>query len=84
MSTCPMKCMIMKATNVSCRNPEVLLLGPRQCGKTTLARIIAKDQGAEYFDLERPDDARRMAEPMLALEGLRGRREVAHGQPVDG
>ena len=54
------------------RNPVVLLLGPRQCGKTTLARIVAQDQGAEYFDLERPDDARRMAEPMLALEGLKG------------
>lgn len=35
-------------------NPVVALLGPRQCGKTTLAREIAADAGAEYFDLEDP------------------------------
>ncbi|MDL1960083.1 MAG: ATP-binding protein [Deltaproteobacteria bacterium] len=33
--------------------PAVLILGPRQCGKTTLARHFIK---GEYFDLERPSD----------------------------
>ena len=33
--------------------PAVLVLGPRQCGKTTLARYFLE---GEYFDLERPSD----------------------------
>jgi len=33
--------------------PAVLILGPRQCGKTTLARHFLT---GEYFDLERPSD----------------------------
>lgn len=32
--------------------PVVLLLGPRQYGKTTIAREIAKTSGAAFFDLE--------------------------------
>ena len=32
--------------------PGVALLGPRQCGKTTLARQIAQDLGGKIFDLE--------------------------------
>jgi len=35
-------------------NPVVLLLGPRQCGKTTLARQFARGRNAEYFDLTPP------------------------------
>jgi uncharacterized protein len=53
-------------------NPIVLLLGPRQCGKTTLARAFAKRHGAQYFDLEAPADRSRLAQPATALEGLRG------------
>jgi ABC-type sugar transport system ATPase subunit len=34
------------------RSPVVSLLGPRQCGKTTLARMIEKKHGAVFFDLE--------------------------------
>lgn len=52
--------------------PVVALVGPRQCGKTTLARIIAKERVSEYFDLENPADMSRLASPMLALEGLSG------------
>jgi predicted AAA+ superfamily ATPase len=52
-------------------NPVVLLLGPRQCGKTTLARQFVKGRNAEYFDLESPADFRRLEEPMTALEPLR-------------
>ncbi|MDR3669371.1 MAG: ATP-binding protein [Holophaga sp.] len=54
------------------RSRIVALLGPRQCGKTTLARtVMAPDQPA-YFDLEDPVSAARLGEPMTALAGLRG------------
>jgi predicted AAA+ superfamily ATPase len=54
-------------------SPVVALLGPRQCGKTTLARQVAATKpGATYLDLEDPRDAARLAEPMLVLERLRG------------
>lgn len=53
-------------------NPVVALLGPRQCGKTTLARQIAKARSSTYFDLEKPTDLARLSQPMTALEGLRG------------
>ena len=54
------------------RNPAVALLGPRQSGKTTLARALAVETGAEYFDLESPRDAARLATPRLTLERLSG------------
>jgi predicted AAA+ superfamily ATPase len=53
-------------------SPGVALLGPRQCGKTTLARQVAQEQGARIFDLENPEDAAALENPMLALEALRG------------
>jgi len=52
-------------------NPVVLLLGPRQYGKTTLARQFADAHQAEYFDLEAPADFDRLTQPMTALEPLR-------------
>lgn len=52
--------------------PVTALLGPRQCGKTTLARELARQQGATYFDLEDPEDQVRLANPKLVLEPLRG------------
>src|SRR5438045_2875104 len=52
--------------------PVVTLLGPRQCGKTTLARQFAEDARATFFDLERPADQARLAQPMTALEPLKG------------
>lgn len=56
------------------RSPVVALLGPRQVGKTTLARdVVAGWTGpVTTFDLERPADLARLAEPELALESLRG------------
>jgi hypothetical protein len=55
------------------RSPVTAILGPRQCGKTTLARAAAQAaRTAVFFDLESPQDAARMREPMLTLEGLRG------------
>ena len=53
-------------------NPIVLLLGTRQCGKTTLAREMARQWQAHYFDVENPRDDVRLAQPMTALEELRG------------
>ena len=52
--------------------PAVALLGPRQCGKTTLARQMAGGSQSTYFDLENPIDLARLSEPMTALESLRG------------
>ncbi len=54
------------------RSPIVALLGPRQCGKTTLARKIARGRAGDYFDLEDPVDLSRLDNPMLALADLRG------------
>ncbi|HXU83354.1 MAG TPA: ATP-binding protein [Polyangia bacterium] len=54
------------------RTPIVSLLGPRQSGKTTLARTIAQGRRATLFDLENPADVARLSLPMSALEPLRG------------
>lgn len=57
-------------------HPVVVLLGPRQCGKTTLARMFYKTElefpRENYFDLENPIDTKRLSEPMLALGKLKG------------
>lgn len=53
-------------------NPVVALLGPRQCGKTTLARQILPEDSQNYFDLEDPAVAGLMENPMTALQSLRG------------
>src|SRR5437660_11087692 len=53
-------------------NPVVALLGPRQCGKTTLARGLAESATTSYFDLENPADLARIAVAMLALERVKG------------
>ncbi len=49
--------------------PVTAILGPRQCGKTTLA---AQFPYAHYFDLENPRDLARMETPQLTLEELEG------------
>ncbi len=48
------------------------MLGPRQCGKSTLARSIASASSSTWFDLENPADVQALAEPMTALGSLRG------------
>ena len=50
----------------------VALLGPRQCGKTTLARLLAKREESHFFDLESSVDRRRLENPELALSTLKG------------
>jgi predicted AAA+ superfamily ATPase len=54
------------------RGRVVALVGPRQAGKTTLARTIVPAASPNYFDLENPADLARLAEPLTALDGLRG------------
>lgn len=57
-------------------HPIVGMLGPRQCGKTTLARAYSSSKKdfdrQNYFDLEDPIDLARLATPRLALENLKG------------
>ncbi|MDY6954988.1 MAG: ATP-binding protein [Thermodesulfobacteriota bacterium] len=53
-------------------HPIVALLGPRQCGKTTLAEMITDQEPYTYFDLEDPVHVRRLSAPMRTLEDLTG------------
>jgi|WetSurMetagenome_2_1015567.scaffolds.fasta_scaffold35099_2 uncharacterized protein len=44
--------------------PAVALLGPRQCGKTTLAlELVKRNEKSAYLDLERPSDRRKLHDP---------------------
>jgi hypothetical protein len=45
------------------RFPAVVLLGPRQVGKTTLARACLADSGGLYLDLESQRDIRKLSDP---------------------
>jgi predicted AAA+ superfamily ATPase len=54
------------------RSRVTALLGPRQAGKTTLARQIVPPDSPAYFDLEDPTSLARLNEPMTALGALRG------------
>lgn len=60
---------IQKALN---RSRAVVLLGPRQCGKTTLARKLVDSTSANYFDLEDPESLRRLDDAKTALSQLKG------------
>jgi predicted AAA+ superfamily ATPase len=53
-------------------HPVAALLGPRQCGKTTLARAYAERDPSAFFDLENPVDLRRLSAPIRTLETLSG------------
>lgn len=52
------------------RSRAVALVGPRQSGKTTLARRFLAPADARWFDLENPLDRRRLSEPLTALQAL--------------
>jgi predicted AAA+ superfamily ATPase len=56
------------------QHPVVGILGPRQVGKTTLARDLVRGRSREaaFLDLEDPADLARLADARLALEPLRG------------
>lgn len=60
-------------------HPVCALIGPRQCGKTTLSRLYAEEvfarhsqQAIHYFDLEHPHDLNALESPSLTLEPLEG------------
>ncbi len=57
-------------------HPIIAILGPRQCGKTTIARMFSKKEkefsSNNYFDLESSIDLERLSNPMLALKSLSG------------
>lgn len=54
------------------RSRIVVLIGPRQCGKTTMARALVAADSPNYFDLEDPPSLARLDQPMTALKPLRG------------
>lgn len=57
-------------------HPIVAMLGPRQCGKTTLAKMYSSSTSTfdqqNYFDLEDPTDLQRLSTPKLTLDNLNG------------
>ncbi|MBN1472939.1 MAG: ATP-binding protein [Syntrophaceae bacterium] len=54
--------------------PAVSILGPRQCGKSTLAqKIISDEKDTVYLDLELPSDIQKLSEPELFLRRHRGK-----------
>jgi len=53
------------------RSRVVALVGPRQCGKTTLARQFVAPESLNYFDLEDPTSLARLSEPETALRPLK-------------
>jgi len=63
---------IKQLSNSVRRSPVAALLGPRQCGKTTLARMFAEGKATAYFDLESQPDVRRLQNPELMLGSLKG------------
>jgi predicted AAA+ superfamily ATPase len=64
---------LLKETQAALKRSRVVaLIGPRQCGKTTLARQIVPPDSPNYFDLENPRSLVRLDEPMTAFEDLQG------------
>ena len=61
-----------QVTAALARSPVVALVGPRQCGKTTLARQIVAADSPSYFDLEDPISLARLEQPRTALQDLNG------------
>ena len=59
------------------RSRAVVLAGPRQSGKSTLAATLVARGGARWFDLENPVDQQRLQQPMTALSALLS----LHGAP---
>lgn len=70
------------------RSAVVAIMGPRQCGKTTLARMIFDGdpdrQAGAYFDLESQVDLRRLANPEMVLGALSGLAVIDEIQALPG
>ena len=60
-------------------SPAVALLGPRQVGKTTLAKKIASERNSVYLDLESPEDQLKLNDP-VAFFSLHRERVVGLGE----
>jgi uncharacterized protein len=54
-----------EVTALLAQAPAVVLIGPRQAGKMTLALAVADGHKATYLDLESEADRARLAEPQL-------------------
>jgi len=54
------------------RSKITAILGPRQCGKTTIAQEIASELESHFFDMDSPGDRARLQNPELYLSGLSG------------
>ena len=65
------------------RSRAVVLAGPRQSGKTTLAATLAARGGARWFDLENPVDRQRLQQPMTALSALQSLHGAADSGGAD-
>lgn len=64
---------LQQIKNAFAVNPICAILGPRQCGKSTLARMFAESQAVvHFFDLEDPTDLARLENPKLVLSELEG------------
>ncbi|MCK4541935.1 MAG: ATP-binding protein [Spirochaetales bacterium] len=65
---------VEKLKKLITRYPVVGIIGARQVGKTTLARLLAKKLTipVTFFDLEDPEGLARLHDPMLALKSLKG------------
>ena len=63
---------LSELNNALARSRVVVLVGPRQSGKTTLARQLVEENSVNYFDLEDPASLARLDEPMTALRPLKG------------
>ncbi|MBA3937531.1 MAG: ATP-binding protein [Planctomycetes bacterium] len=66
------KAILDQITTALARSRVVVLAGPRQSGKTTLARALLSEESENWFDLEDPTALARLAEPMTALSPLIG------------
>jgi len=69
----PRSKLIHQIQSVFAIHPVAGILGPRQCGKTTVARMYeAGEESYVHLDLENPVDLRRLESPLRALESLTG------------
>ena len=62
------KIMLSALNSALGRSRVVVLTGPRQSGKTTLARELLEEDSVNYFDLEDPASLARLDEPMTAID----------------
>ncbi|MGD9097238.1 MAG: ATP-binding protein [Desulfobacterales bacterium] len=68
----PRSSILARLNSALARSRVVVLVGPRQSGKTTLARELLAEDSVNYFDLEDPASLARLDEPMTALRPLKG------------